>query len=104
MFEPKNVDCWSCNDPSKIVESNYMDSDTHDVFRARFSLDEIKNVKYKIGGFYFIEFNCKPDKEFAIHSSAIEDNFNITFSASDEEPNTMECSNTALDNYYRTGF
>jgi hypothetical protein len=49
MFESKNVDCWSCNDLSKIVMTYYIDTDTHEQFKARFSLDEIKTIKCKVG-------------------------------------------------------
>lgn len=104
MFESKNVDCWSCNDLSKIVTTYYIDTDTHEQFKARFSLDEIKTIKCKVGLWYFIEFNCKPNKEFALPENIIEDNFNITFSNVTDDSNELEYANGALDDYYRVGF
>lgn len=104
MFEPKNVDCWSCNNPSKIVMTGYFDTDTKESFKTRFSLDEIKNIKCKVGTWYFVEFNCNPDKEFALPKNIIEDNFNITFSNASDESNSLEYANGALDDYYRVGF
>ena len=104
MFEPKNVDCWSCNDLSKIVTTGYADTDTMERFKARFSLDEIKTIKCKVGSWYFVEFNCKPGKEFALPENIIEDNFNITFSDVIDESNGPEYANGALDDYYRVGF
>lgn len=104
MFESKNVNCWSCNNPSKVVMTGYFDTDTKEPFKARFSLDEIKSIKCKVGSWYFIEFNCKPDKEFALPENTIEDNFNITFSSAPDESDSIEYANGALDDYYRVGF
>lgn len=96
MFDELEISAWSCLNPNKIVQTRYMNVDTHDIFEARFSLDEISTIRCKVGGWYFIEFNQESGEEYALPKSIIENNFNIVFKKEHTEED-------ALVDYYRVG-
>jgi hypothetical protein len=94
MFR-NDISAWSCLKPDKIVQTRYMNTDTHDIFEARFSLDEINTIKCKVGNWYFIEFSQDLGKEYALPKNIIENNFNIVFKKAETDD--------ALVDYYRVG-
>lgn len=78
MFEPTIVKNYKCKDGNKIVETVIVNTDTKENNKVRFTLDEITNIKSKIGNFYFIQFKNN-DKEYAISCKVIDDDFIIEF-------------------------
>ena len=53
-----------------------MNAEYHNILEARFTLDEIVEIKERVGDWYFVKF--KGDKEeYALPKSVIEENFEI---------------------------
>lgn len=74
MFEPIKIKKWECKDPKKIVQARYMNVNYQNMLEARFTLDEIAEIKERVGDWYFVKF--KNDKEeYALPKSIIEENF-----------------------------
>lgn len=76
MFEPIKIKRWKCKEPNKIVQTHYMDAEYHNILQARFTLDEIVEIKERVGDWYFVKFK-EDEKEYALPKSVIEENFEI---------------------------
>ena len=76
MFEPIKIKRWKCKEPNKIVQTRYMDAEYHNILEARFTLDEIVEIKERVGDWYFVKFK-KDKEEYALPKSVIEENFEI---------------------------
>ena len=78
MFELTIVKNYKCKDGNKIVETVIVNTDTKENNKVRFTLDEIANVKSKIGNFYFVQFKNN-DEEYALPCKISDDDFIIEF-------------------------
>lgn len=78
MFEPVKVKKWTCKYPDKIVQTGYIDADNHNLLEARFTLDEIINIKEKLSDLYVILFKNQK-REYVVPKRIIEDNFILEF-------------------------
>ena len=76
MFEPIKIKRWKCKDPKKIVQTRYMDAEYHNILEARFTLDEIVEIKERVGDWYFVKFK-ENKEEYALPKFVIEENFEI---------------------------
>lgn len=74
MFEPIKIKKWKCKDPKKIVQTRYMNANCQNMLEARFTLDEIAEIKERVGDWYFVKFK-KDKEEYALPKSIIEENF-----------------------------
>lgn len=81
MFEPVKIKEWKCKDPEKIVQTRFLTKDKMEIHEAKFSLDEINNIKERIKerieDWYFIQFKSF-EEESALPKSIIEENFNLS--------------------------
>lgn len=77
MFDPVKIKKWKCKDPEKIVQTRFFTKDKMEMHEAKFSLDEIINIKERIGDWYFIQFKSF-EEESALPKSIIEENFNLS--------------------------
>ena len=76
MFEPTKIKRWKCKDPKKVVQTRYMNANYQNMLEARFTLDEIVEIKERVGSWYFVKFK-KDKEEYALPKSFIEENFEI---------------------------
>ena len=77
MFEPVKIKEWKYKDPEKIVQTRFLTKDKMEIHEAKFSLDEINNIKERIEDWYFIQFKSF-EEESALPKSIIEENFNLS--------------------------
>ena len=55
FFEPVKIKEWKCKDPEKIVQTRFFTADKMELHEAKFSLDEIINIKERVGDWYFVK-------------------------------------------------
>lgn len=77
MFEPVKIKEWKCKDPEKIVQTRFLTKDRMEIHEAKFSLDEIVNIKERIRDWYFVQFKSF-EEESALPKFIIEKNFNLS--------------------------
>ena len=77
MFEPVKIKEWKCKDPEKIVQTRFLTKDRMEIYEAKFSLDEIVNIKERIRDWYFVQFKSF-EEESALPKFIIEKNFNLS--------------------------